>query len=231
MKFVHDENHNRIEALSKEEIYALLNEAIQEGQLPVLDQDTAFVTMIKSIIDGKAYKIGFCTQAVYNQLEAAEQLEADCLYIITDDASYEELEQAISDLQDETASLESDIGLLQTRVARLENTPQILESTEQSEYKTASSIYITSINEGLEILVRFSYWGSTTTWHEMTLNVNNAGAKTITANGTTITPNDSAVWASGDLVKLRYEKKGSGYVRNVVENITQHILYGQIRDY
>ena len=50
--YIHDEKNNRIEGMSKEEIYALLAAAIQEGQLPSVDEDTAFVTMIKSIVDG-----------------------------------------------------------------------------------------------------------------------------------------------------------------------------------
>ena len=89
--YVHDEKNNRIEALSKEETYALLAEAIQEGELPSVDEDTAFVTMFKSIVDGKAYKMGFCTQAQYNQLEAQGLLVADAYYIITDDTTLEDI--------------------------------------------------------------------------------------------------------------------------------------------
>ena len=94
--YVHDEKNNRIEALSKEETYALLAEAIQEGELPSVDEDTAFVTMFKSIVDGKAYKMGFCTQAQYNQLEAQGLLVADALYFITDDTTLEDILALIS---------------------------------------------------------------------------------------------------------------------------------------
>lgn len=89
--YIHDEKNNRIEGMSKEEIYALLAEAIQEGELPSVDEDTAFVTMFKSIVDGKAYKMGFCTQAQYNQLEAQGLLVADTYYIITDDTTYDDI--------------------------------------------------------------------------------------------------------------------------------------------
>ena len=97
--YIHDENNNRIEGLSKEEIYALLAEAIQEGQLPSVDEDTAFVTMFKSIVDGKTYKMGFCTQAQYNQLEAQGLLVADAYYIITDDETYDDIETYLNNLQ------------------------------------------------------------------------------------------------------------------------------------
>lgn len=105
--YAHDENNNRIETLSKEQVYALLAATIQQGQLPVLEQDTAFVTMIKSIVDGKAYKIGFCTQAQYNELEAQGQLVADALYIITDDETYNELATTITNLYNSMQSLQT----------------------------------------------------------------------------------------------------------------------------
>lgn len=105
--YAHDENNNRIETLSKEEVYALLAAAIQQGQLPSVDEDTAFVTMIKSIVDGKPYKIGFCTQAQYNELAAQGLLEADALYVITDDETYDDIETALTNLS-------NDIDVLQT---------------------------------------------------------------------------------------------------------------------
>lgn len=111
--YAHDDNNNRIETLSKEEIYALLAAAIQQGQLPVLEQDTAFVTMLKSIVDGKAYKVAFCTQAQYNELEATGQLQADTYYYITDDESYDDIIDAI-------AAMQANITDLDTRVTTLE---------------------------------------------------------------------------------------------------------------
>ena len=114
--YIHDEKNNRIDGMSKEEIYALLAEAIQQGQLPVLDQDTAFVTMIKSITDGQAYKIGICTQAQYNQLEAQGALEVGALYIITDDTSYNDIVAQLNNLNSNDASLQGAIDGLSTDV-------------------------------------------------------------------------------------------------------------------
>lgn len=105
--YAYDDLNNRVETLSKEEIYALLAAAIQQGQLPQIDQNTAFVTMIKSIVDGKAYKQAYCTQAQYNELVAAGTVQADTSYIITDDDSYNELVNAINNLAANIASIQT----------------------------------------------------------------------------------------------------------------------------
>lgn len=93
--YIHDDLNNRIEGLSKEEIYALIDEVIASGELPT-DAQTAFVTALKSIVDGNPYKIGFCTQAEYNELEAQGELVVDALYIITDDTTEQDIEQEIA---------------------------------------------------------------------------------------------------------------------------------------
>ena len=133
-KYVHDEKNNRIEALSKEEIYALIDEVIESGELPT-DAQTAFVTALKSIVDGNAYKIGFCTQAEYNQLEAQGELEVNALYIITDDETEQDLEAAIeglytaiTDLDARTAANESSIADLDARIAANESSITNLQS-------------------------------------------------------------------------------------------------------
>lgn len=112
--YIHDDNNNRIEGLSKEEIYALLAEAIQTGQLPSVDEDTAFVTMFKSIVDGETYKMAFCTQAQYNQLEAQGLLVANAYYIITDDESYDDIVTALADLQDQITANANNIAVNKT---------------------------------------------------------------------------------------------------------------------
>ena len=120
--YIHDEKNNRIEGMSKEEIYALLAAAIQQGQLPSVDEDTAFVTMFKSIVDGKTYKMGFCTQAQYNQLEAQGELVADAYYIITDDTSYNDIINLINNLTAADTSLQASIEALDERLRALEYT-------------------------------------------------------------------------------------------------------------
>ena len=104
--YIHDDLNNRIEGLSKEEIYALIDEVIETGELPT-NLQAAFVTALKSIVDGQAYKIGFCSQAEYNALEAGGNLEPNALYIITDDSSYNDLATAINTNADDIDSLEA----------------------------------------------------------------------------------------------------------------------------
>ena len=99
--YAHDDLNNRVETLSKEEIYALLADAIEQGQLPSVDTPNAFVTMVKSIVDGQPYKIGFCTQAQYNELKAEDELEDNALYFITDDTTLEELDTKYTNMINE----------------------------------------------------------------------------------------------------------------------------------
>lgn len=93
--YVIDENNNLHEALNKEGVEALLAEAIQEGQLPSVDEDTAFVTMLKDPHTGETHKVAFLTQAAYNQLKAEGQLIENCYYFITDDPTADDLEEAL----------------------------------------------------------------------------------------------------------------------------------------
>lgn len=92
MKYVFDDNHNKHEALDKEGVEALLALAIQEGELPSVDEDTAFVTMLKDPITGVSHKIAFVTQAQYNQLKADDELIPNAYYFITDDTTADDLE-------------------------------------------------------------------------------------------------------------------------------------------
>ena len=241
-KYVHDDNNNRIEALSKEEIYALLAAAIQQGQLPSVAEDTAFVTMIKSIVDALPYKIGLCTQAQYNELEAEGELQANALYIITDDETYDEIIQAIDNLGSDTQALNDDINALQSRVALLENVtenlaseyrgnaPYINVSTDIYEHKTVTTPYDLTLTEGTELYVKFSNYGSQLTWNNMDLNVNQTGALPIAALGSIISVNDRAAWTAGDIVRLvlEYNTALDTYVWNVQENITKHIYFGTL---
>lgn len=96
--YAHDDNNNRIETLSKEEIYALIDEVIQGGELPS-DIQEAFVTKLKSIVDGGTYKVGFCTQAQYNDLVSQGLVEPNAYYFITDDTTEEDFINLIRQVQ------------------------------------------------------------------------------------------------------------------------------------
>ena len=104
--YVRDNNNNLIEGLSKEEIYALLDEAIRTGQLPSVDDETAFVTKLKCSVTGIASSVAFITEAKYNELRTGGLLKPNTLYFITDDTTEDTLENSIAQAKQE-AILES----------------------------------------------------------------------------------------------------------------------------
>lgn len=100
--YVRDNNNNLIEGLSKEEIYALLDEAIRTGQLPSVDDENAFVTKLKCSVTGVASSVAFITEAKYNELRTGGLLKANTLYFITDDTTEDTLENAIAQAKQES---------------------------------------------------------------------------------------------------------------------------------
>lgn len=76
----------RFETMTKEQILAAIASAAEGGL--AMDPDAAFVTQIKDQNLGKATKIWRGTQAQYNALVAKNQLDADCLYFLTDKDMY-----------------------------------------------------------------------------------------------------------------------------------------------
>lgn len=108
--YVRDNNNNLIEGLSKEEIYALLDEAIRTGQLPSVDDETAFVTKLKCSVTGVASSVAFITEAKYNELRTGGLLKANTLYFITDDTTEETLENAIAQAKQEAVN-EAKVGM------------------------------------------------------------------------------------------------------------------------
>lgn len=109
MRFVFDESNNRHEALDKEGVEALLAQAIQSGKLPSVDEDTAFVTMLKDPITGVSHKIVMCTQAKYNEMERDEALIANAYYFITDDTTADELEAHLVRNDERVSALEEEV--------------------------------------------------------------------------------------------------------------------------
>lgn len=136
--YVHDDLNNRVVAYSAQEFLNVLAQAIEDGDLDDITADSAFITMIKSVTDNTTYKIGFCTQAVYNELEAQGQLESNTLYFITDDSSYGDLETAISNLASTVTSHDTTIGNLSTRTATLEERTTLTACTVASSGASAS---------------------------------------------------------------------------------------------
>lgn len=97
--YVLDENKNMHEAYTKEDIVALLEKVIADGSLESIEEDTAFVSKIKSLVSGGTYHIDFVTQTKYNELQATGQILANCYYFITDDTTEEDFETALESLE------------------------------------------------------------------------------------------------------------------------------------
>ena len=108
--YVRDNNNNLIEGLSKEEIYALLDEAIRTGKLPLVDDETAFVTKLKCSVTGVASSVAFITEAKYNELRTGGLLKPNTLYFITDDTTEDTLENAIAQAKQEAVN-EAKVGM------------------------------------------------------------------------------------------------------------------------
>lgn len=152
-KYVHDDLNNRIESMSKEEIYALIDAVIESGELPTELQE-AFVTAFKSIVDGKAYKMAFCTQAEYNELEAQGELVADALYIITDDSSYDDLVELINNA----------ITGFQATIDALPRTSELMQEEASDNQGTIDLNQMTDLNNYIEVM-GYIYNNNTATRH------------------------------------------------------------------
>lgn len=98
MFFVLDENHNLVEAYSKEDVLALLEKAISDGSLAGITEDSAFVSKLKCCVTGGTNKVAFVTQAQYNTLKANGNLVTNCLYIVTDDKTASNIDAELSEL-------------------------------------------------------------------------------------------------------------------------------------
>lgn len=105
MFFVLDENKNLVEAYSKEDVLALLEQAIADGDLSHIEEDSAFVSKFKSLINGSTHHIEFVTQAQYNAMEQAGTLTANTYYFITDDTTADDLETAVSGILQGTTAV------------------------------------------------------------------------------------------------------------------------------
>lgn len=99
MKFyVLDENNNKAEALDKEGILAVLQQAIADGTLENIVADSAFISKIKCCVSGITNNVAFVTQNKYNELESTGQIRENTYYYITDDTTCEDIDKVLQGL-------------------------------------------------------------------------------------------------------------------------------------
>ena len=95
--YVLDDNNNKIEAYSKEEILSVIAQAVHDGTLANIVADAGFISKIKCCVGGQTYKEAFVTQAKYNELKANNQLIENCLYNIIDDTTADDINEVLED--------------------------------------------------------------------------------------------------------------------------------------
>ena len=137
MFYVIDDNNNRKEALDKEGVLAVLQQAIASGDLSFIDANSAFVSKLKCCVGGDTYPFAFVTQAKYNELVANNNIVENCYYIITDDTTCEDLDElleqittTINELIDANKDIDDAITYLEKDVIELQDT-----TSKQSEAK------------------------------------------------------------------------------------------------
>lgn len=143
--YVLDDNNNKIEGASLEEVMNILNQAIADGTLENIVKDSAFVTKLKCCVGGDTHQIAFVTQAKYNELASSGGLLENAYYYIIDDTTCEDINKALELLNDAVKDLE-------TRVAALESVEKLTYSVTENK----NLLIIPNANEPLEAYVEIS---------------------------------------------------------------------------
>lgn len=111
----------KFESMTKEQILAAITQAVESHE--ITDVDTGFVTKIKELNGNTPLQFWVGTQAQYNALEEPAQ---NVFYIITDDTTVPDLQNAVAALQTATSELENDVDTLQTNVGSISMVAQTL---------------------------------------------------------------------------------------------------------
>lgn len=94
-----------------------------------------FATPENYITRGEFQKV---TQAQYDALKQAGQLTPNCYYLIIDDTTYDDIEQAIENLDNALSPMQTDITNLKSRTTNLEAKVYKIVGNEEAGYNTGS---------------------------------------------------------------------------------------------
>lgn len=120
MKHIFDDtDKNKYEALDKAETLAAIQQIIEQGEIPSTLLNGVALTL-RNPIDDVDYKIAFCTQAKYNELEQGGELESNCYYYITDDTSWDDFVEYVEGL---LTTMQNDFN---ARIEELESYPKTI---------------------------------------------------------------------------------------------------------
>ena len=115
--YVFCDNNCKFVGMTKEQILAAISQAVSSGT--ITDVDSGFVTTIKEQNSNSGLVFWVGTQAQYNALT---EKVANCLYLITDDTTVEDLETAIANI----SKIVNDLGV---EVASIKGKTDTLEAT------------------------------------------------------------------------------------------------------
>ena len=138
MKYVLDDNNNKIEAYDKEEVLAVLEQAIKDGSLAGITADSGFITKIRSFVTGETNKIAFITQAKYNELEAAGELIPNAYYYITDDTTADDINSILNSLLSTTQNLVEKTTASEEKIAKIESGETVVPKATEATRSTNS---------------------------------------------------------------------------------------------
>lgn len=113
--YVIDENNNKIEALDKQGVLSVLEQAIRDGTLANIVSDGAFVSKLKCCVGGTTNHVAFITQAKYNELKESGLLIPNCYYFIIDDTTADNLDEQLRIANEALALHTEKIATLESR--------------------------------------------------------------------------------------------------------------------
>lgn len=97
--YVIDEHGNKVQSLDLQGIMALLEKAIEDGDLNGITTDSAFVSRVKCCVGGDTVNMAFITQAKYNELVTNKLIKDNTIYFITDDTSADDMDVRLSAIE------------------------------------------------------------------------------------------------------------------------------------
>lgn len=134
--YVLDANKNLKEGMDKEGIYAMLEQAIEDGDLEHVAADSAFVSKIRDLNGGQDFKVWIGTTAEYNAITTKEQ---NTLYLLTDD----NLDQELTDIEQDVDTLQTSVDDLAAEHTTLANRIETVYQNARVQILTKDSITLT----------------------------------------------------------------------------------------
>lgn len=129
--FVVDENKNLVEALSKEDVYSILEQAIEDGDLSHIEEDSAFVSKLKEANSNNTVRIWLGTMAEFNAIATKDP---NTLYIFTDDDSADSWDE----IADQVRTNKDDIESLSNNIQTM---PKLKKATYTNFYDLTMKLY------------------------------------------------------------------------------------------